>query len=81
MSWKRVEEFRLRVEVPGRCVAVIGVPKLDWLRPRIELGKRVIWEKNQAISDERIRRAWEDEEYVWFEMRRAGRHIFVGRGI
>lgn len=82
VSWKCTEgTFRMQVKIPGRCVAVIGIPKRGGPHPRIEMGKRVVWEGNRAVPNERIRTAWEDTAFVWFEMRRAGRHVFVSRDV
>ena len=83
VSWKRdeadevgKETFHLRVTIPKRCIAEIGVPRGDFEHPRILLGKKPVWEHGRAVSHEMIRRAWEDEEYVWFEIGWARKYWF-----
>lgn len=80
VSWKQTEgRFQMQVDIPKGCVAMVGLPKLSRPHPRIELRERVVWEGDRTIPHEHIRTAWEDTTFVWFEMRRAGRHVFVSR--
>jgi hypothetical protein len=77
VSWKRDEEtFHLKVTVPKGCKAEIAIPKADFGHPRILLGGKAVWENGRALPHGMIRRAWEDEEFVWFGIGWARKYWF-----
>ncbi|OPX25603.1 MAG: hypothetical protein DRP97_06765 [Candidatus Latescibacterota bacterium] len=77
VSWKRDEgTFHLKVTVPKGCKAEVAIPKANFGHPRILLGGKAVWENGRAVPHEMIRRAWEDDELVWFEIGWARKYWF-----
>ena len=77
VSWKRDEgTFHLKVTVPKGCKAEVAIPKAIFGHPRILLGGKAVWENGRAVPHEMIRRAWEDDELVWFEIGWARKYWF-----
>ncbi|MFH1008885.1 MAG: family 78 glycoside hydrolase catalytic domain [Candidatus Latescibacterota bacterium] len=78
ISWEWDEElFCLKVTVPKGSKAEIAIPKTGFTYPRILLGGKVVWEGGSAVPNEMIRRAWEDGEWVWFDIGWARKYSFT----